>query len=118
MNKKLLPLLLAVAIVFAASGCALPSASKTEAHEIVFPVSQKGRTEYNAAIYDTAPFMLSFTLPEGWTLREREPADGVGGEFLPVGVFSVMEIYDAGGVHAGAVGYNLCDIYEGEEDNP
>ena len=113
--------LLATAVLLAmlaSCGSGEPIVAKTEAQVIVFPVSQKGRTEFNAAIYDIEPFTAAFRLPKGWTMREREPADWADGEFLPVGVFSIMEIYNAEGALIGAVGYNLCDIYEGEEDNP
>ena len=114
MTKRITALLCAAALLCVPTGCALPSA--TEPHEIVFPASQKDRTEYNAAIYDIEPFLLRFRLPKGWTARERE--SGEAEEFPLVGVFSIMDIYDAQGAHAGAVGYNLCEIYEGEEDNP
>jgi hypothetical protein len=82
-----------------------------------FPVSERGRTEFNGAIYDR-PVSLSFLLPEGWTLKEREPAGEFPVDIALSGVWSVLEILDGGGGQIGAVGYNIYEEYEGAEDLP
>ncbi len=89
-----------------------------ETHTITFPTSDKGKTEFNAAAYEIAPFELSFALPAGWSVKEREQPELVDDEIALSGVWSIHDIYAPNGDRVGAVGYNTYEEYEGAEDNP
>ena len=87
---------------------------------ITFPVSDKGKTEFNTAIYETEPFTVSVNLPNGWTFGEDERENpGVFNENLALlGVWSIVNIYNGNNECAGAIGYNIYEQYEGAEDDP
>ncbi len=89
-----------------------------ETHTITFPTSDKGKTEFNAAAYEIAPFELSFVLPSGWVVKEREQPELADKEIALSGVWSIHDIYAPNGDRVGAVGYNTYEEYEGAEDNP
>ena len=63
---------------------------------------------------------VSFDLPEGWTVRAREPEAGqdTGEPLALASVTSVYDLYDAQGVLVGAAGYSPYEPYEGERDAP
>lgn len=65
-------------------------------------------------------FSVSFDLPEGWTVRAREPDAGqdVHEPLALASVTSIYDLYDAQGGLAGAVGYSPYEPYEGERDAP
>jgi hypothetical protein len=85
---------------------------------ITFPVSDRGKTEFNAGIYETTTFDMIVAFPDGWTLKERESAEDFPSDIALGGVWSVLDIFDAGGERVGAVGYNIYEEYEGAEDLP
>ena len=86
---------------------------------VTFPVSDKGKTEYNTAIYEIEPFALSVQLPEKWSYKEREPGSNFDNHsaFIEV-IWSVLDIYNENGERVGAVGYNTYEEYEGAENDP
>ena len=96
-------------------GCAGHAASQAEAEPqaavLSFPVQ---------AAQEGESFSVSFDLPEGWTLRAREPDAGqdVHEPLALASVTSVYDLYDAQGGLAGAVGYSPYEPYEGERDAP
>jgi hypothetical protein len=98
------------------SGAATPPQSNNQT--VTFPANDKEKTEFNASIYEIAPFDLSVELPNGWTLKERESAAGFDTDIAIQGVWSVLDIFDENGGHAGAVGYNTYEPYQGAEDVP
>lgn len=142
MKKKQRALLCAVAaFCFCLSGCNNPSkelensepaqnsadssalASETDeyaAQTITFPVSDSGKTEYNAAIYEITPFTLTLVLPSDWTVEEAEipKEDAFSLHYLNYRVWSIMDILNGAGDCVGSVGYNVYELYEGAEDNP
>lgn len=73
---------------------------------VAFPAYQEGKKDYNANIYETAPFILRMTLPDGWSIRE--PADKTPSMFA----FTPMDIYN-GTERAGMVGFNVFELMEG-----
>lgn len=83
--------------------------------EITLPADLSGRTEYNADVYDVAPFTLSLCLPEGWTVGS---ADGRSGLHPAVdGIFSVQYLFDEEGVCVGNLGYALAPACSPDEAN-
>lgn len=90
------------------------------AQTITFPVSDSGKTEYNAAIYEITPFTLTFVLPSDWTVEEAEipKEDAFPLHYLNYSVWSIMDILNDTGDCVGSVGYNVYELYEGAEDNP
>lgn len=72
---------------------------------VTFPAYQEGRKDYNAAIYDIAPFQLAIELPEGWTVR-IPPAEERGTTFA----FTPLWLYQ-GEEYAGSIGYNTFEVY-------
>ena len=85
------------------------------AQEITLPADLSGRTEYNADVYDVAPFTLSLCLPEGWTVGS---ADGRSGLHPAVdGIFSVQYLFDEEGVCVGNLGYALAHACSPDEAN-
>jgi len=75
--------------------------------QIVFPAYQEGRDEWNAAIYDTAPFTVGMRLPDGWQLTQP-PTPG-GSPWTP------MDILDENGAWMGSIGFGQ---FEAVEDLP
>ena len=92
-------------------GCARRAAPQAEAEVLTFPAQ---------AAQEGESFSVSFDLPEGWTLRAREPDAGqdVHEPLALASVTSVYDLYDAQGGLAGAVGYSPYEPYEGERDAP
>ena len=88
----------------------------TDSGTIIFPFSDRGKTEYNARVYSVEPFCLYVQLPENWSYKERDP------KFiylvLDMNVFSILDIYDDNGELVGAFGYITYEEYEGAEDLP
>ncbi len=80
---------------------------QTQTAQITFPAYQGGRSESNAAVYDTAPFVLTMELPLGWTLV-IPPADQQTASlpFTPVTI-------RYGGEMIGHVGFMIFQMYEG-----
>ena len=80
-------------------GCARRAAPQAEAEVLTFPAQ---------AAQEGESFSVSFDLPEGWTLRAREPDAGqdVHEPLALASVTSVYDLYDAQGGLAGAVGYS------------
>lgn len=122
--KKIIALLL-VFFVFLLSACGADAkqvstpenASNSESTpeqnmvSIEFPAYQEGKTEYNAQIYETQPFQLQMTLPDGWEVRKPEETVQQDENML---LFTPMELYKDG-VYAGYVGFH---IYEETESVP
>ena len=92
-------------------GCARRAAPQAEAEILTFPAQ---------AAQEGESFSVSFDLPEGWTLRAREPDAGqdVHEPLALASVTSVYDLYDAQGGLAGAVGCSPYEPYEGERDAP
>ncbi|MCL1793287.1 MAG: hypothetical protein FWG34_05420 [Oscillospiraceae bacterium] len=113
------PVILSAAICAFLALCAFAAAMHFRMN-VIFPASDKGKTEYNAAIYEIEPFALSVELPENWSYKEREPGADFAGHFAFFEIlWSVFDIYDESGEFVGAVGYNIYENYEGaEEDDP
>ncbi|WMJ23697.1 hypothetical protein RBG61_03245 [Paludicola sp. MB14-C6] len=88
--------------------------------KVTFPVSQKGKTEFNTAIYEIDPFTLAIALPEEWSIKEAEiPKEGeVNVHFLANGVFSIVDILNDVNECVGCIGYNTYDTNQSSEDNP
>lgn len=72
---------------------------------VTFPAYQDGRTQNNAHIYGTQAFLLSATLPDGWTLR-LPPKE----ERTPQKVFTPVYLYE-GDDYRGFVGFNTFEQY-------
>ncbi len=87
------------------------AAPQAEAEVLTFPAQ---------AAQEGESFSVSFDLPEGWTLRAREPDAGqdVHEPLALASVTSIYDLYDAQGGLAGAVGYSPYEPYEGERDAP
>lgn len=100
-------------------GCSVPSDDYAE-QTITFTVSDTGKTEYNAAIFDIDPFELHFILPKGWTVRETAGDEDSAEQLLYLysGAFSKVYLFDVDNTCIGAVGYNAYELYEGAKDNP
>ena len=96
-------------------GCAGHAASQAEAEPqaavLSFPVQ---------AAQEGESVSVSFDLPEGWTVRAREPDAGqdTGEPLALASVTSVYDLYDAQGALVGAAGYSPYEPYEGERDAP
>ena len=92
-------------------GCARRAAPQAEAEVLTFPAQ---------AAQEGESFSVSFDLPEGWTLRAREPDAGqdVHEPLALASVTSIYDLYDAQGGLAGAVGCSPYEAYEGERDAP
>lgn len=76
---------------------------------ITFPAYQDGRNENNAAIYDIAPFILSVSMPDGWTVRLPEEGDrSFVTPATPVDVYK-------GELYIGSIAYNTFTLYEGDD---
>ena len=80
-----------------------------------FPVNDYEKTEFNAKIYDEAQFLLSLTLPDGWSTKKQEAAED---EFSLISVFSKYNILNEEKTLVGVVGFNKYEAYEGVEDEP
>lgn len=73
-----------------------------------FPAYQDGENEYNRTVYQTAPFTVSMTLPEGWELRQPEEREQTTGNF-----FTPLELFH-GDEYKGCVGFNVYEPYDGD----
>lgn len=91
-----------------------------QSHEIVFPISEKGKTEDNAKIYAIDPFTLNIDLPKGWTTKEADQpvVSKYEPHYLNNGLFSLIDIFNDKNECIGTVGFNIYEPYEGEEENP
>lgn len=69
---------------------------------VTFPAYQDGRSEYNAVIYDAAPFTARLRLPEGWTLALPETR----GPSLP---WTPVNICNTDGDVVGSIGFGLFE---------
>ncbi|MFV0496870.1 MAG: hypothetical protein ACK5L0_01695 [Candidatus Fimivivens sp.] len=87
---------------------------KSSTISLVFPNGAPQINENNAAIFETAPFEVTFSLPDGWTLGGQENTDA----FNLMAVFSKTEIVNQEGAVVGAIGFNIYEQYEGAEDDP
>ena len=76
-----------------------------------FPAYQQGRTEFNGAYYDRAPFTASFLLPQGWSLQEPEQSERVFDE----GMNTQLLVCDGEGRAVGRVGYGLIGQNEPDQ---
>lgn len=119
--KKIIALLLGFCMFFLSACCAdakqvsetkissdLESTPAQNIVSIEFPAYQEGKTEYNAQIYETQPFQLQMTLPDGWEVRK--PEETAWGENMLL--FTPMELYKDG-VYAGYVGFHIYEETEG-----
>ena len=111
--KKPINILLTIIIATFLISCSHPQESGTTT--LSFPVNDYEKTEFNAKIYDEAPFSLSFTLPEGWSAKKQETAED---EFNLISVFSKYNILNEEKEVVGVVGFNKYEAYEGAEDEP
>ena len=89
------------------------------ARKIKFPVNQKGKTKYNARVYEIKPFRLSFALPKSWSIKaaKYQSEDKNKPQYFNGNIYSVMNVFD-GNKLVGAIGYNTYKPYKGAEDNP
>ena len=101
--------LAAAAVVAAALICAAlalnPLAARSNTVALTFPAYQEGRADYNAALYDHAPFTLTLTLPDGWQVR-LPPEDQRSATFA----FTPVWLCDGDEVMA-EVGFNVFELY-------
>ena len=82
-----------------------PLGQRENTVSLTFPAYQEGREEYNAALYDHAPFTLTMTLPDGWR-AELPPLDQRAATFA----FTPILLYD-GEELAATVGFNTFELY-------
>ena len=127
MFEKLIALLLAAALAGGAPAAQVPEAPAPEAappaaaeaepagalpvgwhwERVVFPAYQEGRTDYNARIYDAAPFTAALALPEGWTVRTPAPGERAD---PTADLFTRVDLLDGERV-IGYLGYNTFELY-------
>ena len=111
-KRQLALLCLGVLWLCGCAGHAAPQAeAEPQAAVLSFPVQ---------AAQEGESLSVSFDLPEGWTVRAREPDAGqdVHEPLALASVTSIYDLYDAQGGLAGAVGYSPYEPYEGERDAP
>ena len=71
------------------------------------------------AVYESEALNLSFRIPGNWSYKQTEPGTELNSHsFFYEILLPVFDIYDENGNHAGAVGYNRYEEYEGAEDDP
>ncbi len=90
-------LLVAVIVVLLMS----PTHAAQEDVSVTFPTYQDGRNEYNAAIYDTAPFTVGLSLPQGWHFTKPDELNA-----LP---WTPMLLRDAQENIVGTIGFGRFD---------
>ncbi|MCL2121555.1 MAG: right-handed parallel beta-helix repeat-containing protein [Clostridiales bacterium] len=83
-------------------------ASVQNASVIKFPAYQDGKNEFNKKIYDTIPFSVSLSLPEGWRVQLPQ-----GDRRETMLYFTPMEIYNDE-EYIGFIGFAIFTPYEGE----
>ena len=75
---------------------------------VEFPAYQDGKNEFNEKVYDTIPFSISLSLPEGWNIQLPQ------GDSRETTIFyTPMEIYN-GDIFIGFIGFDVFTPYEGE----
>ncbi|GHV11388.1 hypothetical protein FACS1894219_02440 [Clostridia bacterium] len=84
---------------------------------LTFPISEIGKTDDNASVFEIAPFTISVDLPTGWSLKEAE-INQEGLHTLYSGAFSVVDFYDRSGAFVGSAGYNTFEVAEDSEYLP
>ncbi len=80
---------------------------------VTFPAYQDGRTEYNAKIYDTAPFDVQLLLPRDWEVRLPDAETGRGSP-VSGALWTPVDVYD-GETHIASIGFNRYTPYEGDD---
>ena len=111
-KRQLALLCLGVLWLCGCAGHAAPQAeAEPQAAVLSFPVQ---------AAQEGESLSVSFDLPEGWTVRAREPDAGqdIHEPLALASVTSVYDLYDAQGALVGAAGYSPYEPYEGERDAP
>ncbi len=78
-----------------------PAAGRAAGLRLTFPAYQTGRDQYNAAIYDTAPFTVTLPLPAGW---HAEPPQTPGGS-----PWTPLRLLDADDRQVGTIGFGRFD---------
>ena len=111
--KKTINILLTLIVATFLISCSHLQESGTTT--LSFPVNDYEKTEFNAKIYDEAQFLLSLTLPDGWSTKKQEVAED---EFSLISVFSKYNILNEEKTLVGVVGFNKYEAYEGAEDEP
>jgi len=79
-----------------------------EATVVEFPAYQDGKDENNESIYDTMPFRVSLSLPEGWKIQLPQ-----GDSRETIVYFTPMEIFN-GDRYIGLIGFDVFPASEGE----
>ncbi len=88
--------------------------------EITFPLSTDKKNEYNAHIYETTPFVVSFRLPEGWSVVDDTVLHQNGAEVFPSvdGIFCTVYLLNEKGDAVGSLGYNLAPAVDAGNRDP
>lgn len=76
---------------------------------VTFPAYQGGRTAYNAAVYDAAPFDAVLQLPEGWSVGLSMLHDPQ----LSTPPWTPMQILNADGEAVGYIGFGIFEDIPG-----
>ena len=96
------------AVGIAATG-AVSETDPQNLHTVVFPAYTEGRSDANAAAYDTMPFLVTLALPEGWmpVLPAVEQRTG-DAPYTPV------QLVDAAGTLCGELGFEPAGAVSAE----
>ena len=116
--KKFICIMFIIILSVNLFACGEKAPQDSNVQSIMFPVSDNGKTEFNALIYEIEPFNLSLTLPDKWTMKERKLSGEFDTEVALSGVWSTLDIFNDKNERVGAVGYNIYELYEGAEDEP
>ncbi len=103
-KKPVLWISLLVVLLLGALAIALladPAAGRAAGLRLTFPAYQTGRDQYNAAIYDTAPFTVTLPLPAGW---HAEPPQTPGGS-----PWTPLRLLDADDRQVGIIGFGIFE---------
>lgn len=88
--------------------------------QIVFPISEKWKTNYNAKVYEIEPFVLNIDFPNGWSIKEVDQSDaGVKPyHYLNHTLFSLVDVFDENSNCIGTIGYNIYASNSETDENP
>ena len=111
--KKSIDLLLILITVVCVVSCGRSSGGNVVS--LTFPVDDYAKTEFNTMVYAEAPFSVSLTLPDGWSVKKQEAVED---KFKLLPVFSKYNILNEDKVLVGVAGYNKYEVYEGAENEP
>lgn len=81
--------------------------------DVVFPAYQDGRDAANAAAYDHTPFIVTFSLPEGWLTVLPPAAERTG-----AAPYTPVQLVDAAGEVMGTLGFEPMDAAAMPQDHP